>query len=55
MAQQQPIGLGRRARSVEEVVINMMALAAIAPTRFRPIEPQPGDVYIACWAKSAPQ
>ena len=45
-------GLGRRARSVEEVVVNMMALAEFEPVRFRPLEPQPGDVFIACWAKS---
>ena len=45
-------GLGRRARSVEEVGFNMMALAAIEPKRFRPLAPQPGDVFIASWAKS---
>jgi hypothetical protein len=45
-------GLGRRARSVEEMGVNMMALAAIPLTRFRPIEHAPGDVFIACWAKS---
>jgi hypothetical protein len=48
----QPLGLGRRARSVEEVGVNMMALASLEPVHFRPIAPQPGDVYIACWAKS---
>jgi hypothetical protein len=51
-ADQQPLGLGRRARSIEEMGVNMMALAATPPTRFRPIEPQPGDVYITCWGKS---
>lgn len=46
------LGLGRRARSVEEVVVNMMALAELAPQRFRPLVARPGDVFIACWAKS---
>ena len=46
------VGLGRRARSVEEVVVNMTALASIPPQRFRPLEARPGDVFIACWAKS---
>ena len=46
------VGLGRRARSVEEVVVNMMALGGIEPQRFRPLAARPGDVFIACWAKS---
>ena len=46
------VGLGRRARNIEEFGINMGALAGIAPERFRPLEPQPDDVFIACWAKS---
>ena len=45
-------GLGRRARNVEETARNFMALADFPLTRFRPLEPQPGDVFIACWAKS---
>lgn len=44
--------LGRRARSVEEFGINMGALAQIPPQHFRPLEAQPDDVFIACWAKS---
>jgi hypothetical protein len=45
--------LGRRARNLEELGINMGALHASAPQQhFRPLEPQPGDVYITCWAKS---
>lgn len=46
------VGLGRRARSVEEMGFNMMALAGIPPTNYRPLETQPGDVFIASWAKS---
>ncbi len=46
------VGLGRRARSVEEFVINMQALAGIEPQHFRPLEAGPGDVFITCWAKS---
>lgn len=45
-------GLGRRARSVEEMGVNMMALAGFPPTRFRPLEPEPDDVFITCWGKS---
>ena len=45
-------GLGRRARSVAEMGVNMMALAAIPLTRFRPLEQEPGDVFITCWGKS---
>ncbi len=45
--------LGRRARTVEEMGINMGALAASAPQqRFRPLDPQAGDVFITSWAKS---
>ncbi len=45
--------LNRRARSLEEAGINMGALVATAPQRdFRPLDPQPGDVYITSWAKS---
>ena len=51
-AGQSVVGLGRRARSVEEMGINMMALMALPLTRFRPLESEPGDVFIACWAKS---
>lgn len=45
--------LGRRARTIEEMGINMGALMAAAPQQhFRPLVPQPGDVYITSWAKS---
>ncbi len=46
------VGLGRRARSVEEFGINMEALATIVPQHFRPLEAGPGDIFIASWAKS---
>jgi len=46
------LGLGRRARSVEELGINMGSLAQLEPKAFRPLEAGPGDVFIACWAKS---
>ena len=46
------VGLGRRARSVEELAINMEALRAIPPRRARPLESREGDVFIASWAKS---
>jgi hypothetical protein len=42
----------RRAHSVEEFDANMKALHAIESTHFRPYVPQPGDVFIASWAKS---
>lgn len=48
-----PGPLNRRARSLEEMGINMGALHASAPqVHFRPLEPQPGDVFITSWAKS---
>ena len=46
------VGLGRRARSVEELGINMGALAQIPTQHFRPLESEPGDVFITSWAKS---
>jgi len=46
------VGLGRRARSIEEFGINLGALARIEPQNFRPLEAGPGDVFITCWAKS---
>lgn len=46
------VGLGRRARSVEEYRINVGALAQIPPRHFRPLESEPGDVFITSWAKS---
>jgi Sulfotransferase domain len=45
-------GLGRRARSIEELGINMAALNGVEPLNFRPCLPQPGDVFITSWAKS---
>lgn len=45
-------GLGRRARSLEEVGINFQALMSFAPEHYRPLEPRPTDVFISPWAKS---
>ena len=42
----------RRAHSVKEFVANNKALHAIESRHFRPYAPQPGDVFIASWAKS---
>lgn len=47
-----PLGLGRRARSLEELGVNMGALAARPTSSHRPYAPEPGDVFITCWAKS---
>lgn len=48
-----PGPLGRRARTVEEMGINMGALAASAPQqRFRTLAPRSGDVFITSWGKS---
>ena len=48
-----PGPLNRRARTVEEFALNMGAFYTSAPQQhFRPIVPQPGDVYITSWAKS---
>jgi hypothetical protein len=52
MTEHQPVGLGRRARSVEEFGINFAAIMAEPLHHFRPLENAPGDVFIACWAKS---
>jgi hypothetical protein len=46
-------GLGRRARSMEEMGINMGALEQFKLKHFRPlVEPRPNDVFISSWAKS---
>jgi hypothetical protein len=45
-------GLGRRARTLEEVGVNMAAMAGREPVHFRPYAPEPGDVFITSWAKS---
>lgn len=48
-----PGPLNRRARSLEEMALNMGAVYESAPqVHFRPLVPQPGDVYITSWAKS---
>jgi hypothetical protein len=48
-----PGPLNRRARTLEEMGMNMMAVAqAVAPRACHAITPQPGDVYITSWAKS---
>ncbi len=41
-----------RARSIEEFVANMEAVAAQPSPDYRPYEPQAGDVFITPWAKS---
>ncbi|RGP42144.1 Amine sulfotransferase [Altererythrobacter insulae] len=46
------LGLGRAARTAEEFGINMMAAASVPPEHFRPLESEPGDVFITTWAKS---
>lgn len=45
-------GLGRRARTVEEIGINMGAAAKIPTQHFKPLESRAGDVFITSWAKS---
>ena len=45
-------GLGRRARSLEEMVANMQALEGFELKHFRPLEARPDDVFITTWAKS---
>lgn len=48
-----PGPLNRRARNLEEAALNMGALFESAPqVHFRPLVPQPGDVFISSWAKS---
>jgi hypothetical protein len=49
-----PIGAwtGGRARSMEQYGAMMGEAMAGDRPNFRPHEPQPGDVYITCWAKS---
>lgn len=46
------LGLGRRARSVEELGINFAAQMSICGPDYRPLEPRPDDVFITPWAKS---
>lgn len=45
-------GVGRRARTIEEIGQNLMALQAVEPVNYRAYEPQAGDVFITSWAKS---
>lgn len=45
-------GLGRRARTLEELGVNMGAMAGREPVHFRPYAPEPGDVFLSSWAKS---
>lgn len=45
-------GVGRRARTMEELGANFAALAEGDTPNYRPIEPQPDDVYITSWGKS---
>lgn len=45
-------GLGRRARNLEELGINFAAQGTEVDPTYRPYAPQPGDVFISCWAKS---
>ena len=44
--------LGRRARTLEEIGINMTALLESAPLdQYRPLETRPGDIYLTSWPK----
>jgi hypothetical protein len=40
-----------RARSIEELGAKMATLASVELVNYKPYEPQPGDVFIASWAK----
>ncbi|QPC98926.1 sulfotransferase domain-containing protein [Qipengyuania soli] len=46
------VGLGRLARSIEEVGTNLGAMQAIERPDYRTYEPHDGDVFITSWAKS---
>ncbi len=46
------VGLGRLARSVEEVGMNLGAMQEVERPNYRPYAAQPGDVFITSWAKS---
>jgi hypothetical protein len=45
-------GLGRRAQSLQEMGVNFAAQGTAEDPAYRPYQPQAGDVFIACWAKS---
>ncbi|MEZ5680712.1 MAG: sulfotransferase domain-containing protein [Erythrobacter sp.] len=46
------VGLGRLARTVEEVGMNLGAMLQVERPNYRPYEPRAGDVFITSWAKS---
>jgi hypothetical protein len=45
-------GLGRLARSADEMGINMAAAADRELVHYKPYAPEVGDVFITCWGKS---
>ena len=45
-------GLGRLARTPEEMGINMAAAMSREAVHYKPYAPEAGDVFITCWAKS---
>ena len=45
-------GLGRLARTAEEMGINMAAAMSREAVHYQPYVPEAGDVFITCWAKS---
>jgi hypothetical protein len=45
-------GLGRRARNLQEMGANFAVQSTHDDPAYRAYEPQPGDVFITCWAKS---
>ena len=45
-------GLGRRARNLQEMGANFAVQGAEVDPAYRAYQPLPGDVFIACWAKS---
>lgn len=46
------VGLGRLARTIEEVGNNLGAMLSVPRPDYRTYSPQPGDVFITSWAKS---
>lgn len=46
------VGLGRLARTMDEVGQNLGALGERERVHYRPYEPRDGDIFITCWAKS---
>lgn len=45
-------GLGRRARTIDEFLVNIHAAMSFPTERYRPYEPRDGDVFLTSWAKS---